>query len=222
MFSKKITVIDYGLGNLFSIERAVNHFGGEPEITGDPQRIASAERLILPGVGAFSKGMEELNVKGIADAVYEFARKDRPLMGICLGMQLLMTRSYEFGVHDGLNLIGGEVIRFQESNNGGPSFKIPHVGWAKIRPFQSEDINAPAISSWSNTALKGIESESFFYFVHSYFVAPDDRNHTLAESEYADNTFCAAIKKDNLFGCQFHPEKSGPVGLRLLENFSRN
>ncbi len=222
MTKKNIRIIDYGLGNLFSIERAIRHLGGITEITGDPRRIASADRLILPGVGAFSRGMHELNTTGIADAIREFIERDRPLLGICLGMQFLFTRSQEFGVHEGLNLIGGEVIRLRLSDNGGPRIKIPHVGWAGIEPPQIPGEGKPGKLSKPDPILRGIDRDSSFYFVHSYFVVPDNRSDVLAESKYGPNRFCSMTRKDNLIGCQFHPEKSGPIGLRLLKNFTRS
>lgn len=221
MINSKITIIDYGLGNLFSIARALKHIGSIPEISSDPQKISLADRLILPGVGAFKKGMDELDKKGISEAIMNFIDKERPLLGICLGMQLLMTKSYEFGLHDGLDLIKGEVIKFNSTHNNEQGFKIPHIGWEKIQPVSDDegDINT---FSWYKTPLENMAPESFFYFVHSYHAVPENKNHILAESSYAGEIFCSVIKKDNLLGCQFHPERSGPVGLKLLENFCMN
>ena len=220
MSLKKITIVDCGMGNLFSIDRAIGYFDCQPIITSDSSKIASAERLILPGVGAFGKGMHELESRGLVDAIREFVKTERPLLGICLGMQLLMTKSYEFGLHYGINLIEGDVVRFQDPHAQGFSFKIPHVGWNKIvSPALKDNGNALGDSTWGGTILDTTPPNSYFYFVHSYVVMPFNELHILAETEYGHNRFCSVVNKDNLFGCQFHPEKSGSIGLDLLKRF---
>jgi len=214
------TVIDYGRGNLFSIERAVRYAGGKAEITDDPARIASADRLILPGVGAFGEGMSKLKEKGIDEAIYQFVRTGRPLFGICLGMQLIFNESYEFGLHQGLGLIKGKVIRFQDPRKDGPHFKIPHIEWSKIEYPASIKASNPANNSpWQGTILQGLNSGSYFYFVHSFICVPDDIESVLAESTYGEDSFCSVVHKDNIWGCQFHPERSGSNGFSIYKNF---
>ena len=208
----KVTIIDYGIGNLFSIERALSYVGADTLITDDPLNIVSADRVILPGVGAFGVGFEELKKRLLIDSIKDFIKKDRPLLGICLGMQLLMSKSYEFGLNKGLDLVSGEVVRFRDPEPGNDNFKIPHIGWNKAE-FSSEH------SSRLDSILKRIPSGSFFYFVHSYVTVMRDINDIAAESQYGRDRFCSILNKGNIWGCQFHPEKSGKVGLKLLENF---
>lgn len=204
-------IVDYGLGNLFSITRALERVGNERFlVTSDPAAIASAERLVLPGVGAFGDGMRGLRERWIVDAVKGFAATGRPLLGICLGMQLLMDEGLEFGRHEGLGLISGATIPFPLPE--GRRLKIPHVGWNGLTdPRGGRD--------WSGTLFDGLSPESQVYFVHSFVAAPSDPAATFAESSYGGQTFCAATRRGNIYGCQFHPEKSGNAGLRILENF---
>jgi glutamine amidotransferase len=217
MNSPEVMVVDFGVGNLFSIEKAISHVGGKPEITDDPEKIASAERLVLPGVGAFGSGMHKLEKRGLETAIKAFVQTGRPLLGICLGMQLLLTESCEFGRHRGLGLIDGEVIRLKSPMSDGPHFKIPQIGWAEIEfPVTNE---SPTRTTWNHTILEEIAPGSFFYFVHSYFCAPADEHCVLAESFYGHNRFCSVINKDNIWGCQFHPEKSDHTGLQIYRNF---
>lgn len=211
------TIIDYGRGNLFSIERAVRHAGGKAEITDNPTKIASAERLILPGVGAFGEGMSKLREKGIDEAISKFVRTGRPLFGICLGMQLIFDVSHEFGLHKGLGLIKGKVVRFQDPREGGPRFKIPHIAWSKIEyPAVIKNINS---HPWQGTILQGLNSGSYFYFVHSFICVPEDAACILAESMHGEDRFCSVVHKDNIWGCQFHPERSGNNGINIYKNF---
>jgi glutamine amidotransferase len=217
------TIIDYGRGNLFSIERAVRHAGGKAEITDDPARIASADRLILPGVGAFGEGISKLKEKGIDEAIYQFVQTARPFFGICLGMQLIFNESHEFGLHQGLGLIKGKVIRFQDPRKEGPHFKIPHIEWSKIEfPESIKASNIADSSPWQGTILQGLNSGSYFYFVHSFICVPDDIESALAESTYGEDRFCSVVHKDNIWGCQFHPERSGSNGFSIYQNFLFN
>lgn len=215
----KVTIVDFGLGNLFSIAAAIKHVGGQAEITSDPREIASANRLILPGVGAFGRGMNELGKRGIANAILEFVQTGRPILGICLGMQLLMTESYEFGHHRGLDLIKGKVVRFNDPRTAGQHFKIPQIGWNKIEPPMFYDIPEGSYSAlWRDTILQGVDPGSFLYFVHSYICVPDNSECILAESVYGEDRFCCVIHKDNIWGCQFHPERSSHTGLQVYKN----
>ena len=213
MNESKVTVVDFGVGNLFSIERAVRHVGGQARITNDPAEVAAADRLILPGVGAFGGGMDELEKRGLASAVCVFVQTGKPLLGICLGMQLLLGTSYEFGERNGLGLIDGNVVKFKDPTAGGPRFKVPQIGWNSV------DTSLVNGSSCNKPLLEGIDQGSFFYFVHSYICCPDDPACVVAESVYGEDSFCAVIRKDNIWGCQFHPERSGPKGLLVYRNF---
>ena len=216
MNNRKATVVDYDMGNLFSIEKAIDYVGGTAEITGDPSKIAEADRLVLPGVGAFGSAMQRLEGAGIEDAINEFAQMERPLLGICLGMQLLLSESHEFGRHRGLGLIEGKVIRFKDPKPEGPHFKIPQIGWTEI---ELPELNGFSTNSeWNRTILQGIDPGSFFYFVHSYICVPGHDRYVLAESVYGDDRFCSVVGKDHIWGCQFHPEKSDNAGLLIYEN----
>lgn len=215
----RTVIVDYGMGNLFSIQHALMHVGADAVVTADPRVIAHAERLILPGVGAFEQAMQELQKRDAIGAIREFVQSGRPLLGICLGMQLLFTESFEFGRHQGLDLIGGKVVKFQQAEPAGPSFKIPQIGWNRIlMPPLAGDPSGPE-ERWRATILKGITEQDFFYFVHSYICVPDDPATVLAESEYGLDRFCSATAKGNIWGCQFHPEKSGEKGLQIYRNF---
>jgi len=219
MNHRKVTVVDFGMGNLLSIERAIRHVGGNVNITYDYSKIASADRLVLPGVGAFGNAMLRLKETGIEDAVKEFAQTCRPLLGICLGMQLLLSESYEFGHHIGLALIDGKVVRFKDTEPKGPHFKIPQIGWAEIE-FPTSGTKSTN-KTWDNTILAGIQPGRFFYFVHSYICVPESDTNVLAESVYGEDRFCSVAYKDNIYGCQFHPEKSDTVGLNIYHNLLR-
>ena len=216
----KVTVIDYGRGNLFSIERAIRYVGGQAEITDDPAKVAAADRLILPGVGAFGEGMSKLRERGINDAIYEFVQTERPLLGICLGMQLVFTAGLEFGLHQGLDLIKGKVIRFNNPRQEGPYFKIPHIEWSKIEfPVSGKPLKTANSNLGKGTILQGLNSGSYFYFVHSFICVPEDVECILAESVYGEDRFCSVVHKNNVWGCQFHPERSGSDGLLIYKNF---
>lgn len=205
-----VHVVDYGLGNLFSVERALRYVGAEVKVTADPSAIALAGRILLPGVGAFGEGMDNLKARGLDRALGQAVASGAPVLGICLGMQLLMSAGEEMGVHQGLGLIKGKVVRFPDPLPDGPQYKIPHIGWNGIYP---------AKAGWKGTILDGLKAGDSMYFVHSYVVAPEDPSCVLAETTYGSLAFCSAIKKDNLSGCQFHPEKSGSIGLEIYRNF---
>lgn len=212
-------VVDYGMGNLFSIQHALRHVGAEAEISSDPRVITGAERLILPGVGAFEQAMQELRNRQLIGAIKDFVQTGRPLLGICLGMQLLFTDSFEFGHFEGLNLIRGKVVRFKEADAASPPFKIPQIGWNRIEtPLRAEGRPGTA-DFWRSTVLDGITEEDYFYFVHSYICFPDDPAEIVAETEYGLDRFCSAVGRKNVWGCQFHPEKSGEKGLQIYRNF---
>lgn len=207
-----MVVVDYGRGNLLSISRALKHVGATVEISSGPEAVASAERLLLPGVGAFGDGMRGLRERGLIEPVREFCASGQPFLGICLGMQLLMTESLEFGRHEGLNLVPGRVVPFPESDfeNGGS--KIPHVGWNSLAPVGRETFPAGSI-------LSSLDPGAWVYFVHSYVAQPENAAHQAARTFYAGSDFCSVIEAGNISGCQFHPEKSGETGLAILKNW---
>ncbi len=207
----EVVIIDYGMGNLFNLEKVVTHCGGRSVVTQEPEPVLKADRVILPGVGAFGDGMVNLKARHFVEAIQQFALTGKPLLGICLGMQLLLSDSEEFGLHEGLDLIPGHVRRLQNAN-GGTVHKIPHVGWNRLRLAENAAI-------WKESVLRDVPVESCVYFVHSFMVQPQERSHIVAETDYGINRFCSVVKKENLTGCQFHPEVSADVGMTILKNF---
>ncbi len=206
---KTIAIIDYGLGNLFSLEKALRHFSNKAVITDDPEIISSAEAVIIPGVGAFFSGMEGLKHKNLIEPIKNFAKSGKPMLGICLGAQLMLSTGFEFGEHAGLGIIPGKVTIFPDSV--GLKDKIPHIGWNGIYAIQNKQ--------WSDTILKDIEEKSDVYFVHSFVMIPENNENILAVAQYGGMEFCAVTQHGNIYGTQFHPEKSGEVGLTILKNF---
>jgi glutamine amidotransferase len=209
--ARPVVVVDYGRGNLFSVCQAVARVGGEPRLTSEPEAVRRAERLILPGVGAFGDAMAGLRERGLEDAVKTFTAAGRPLLGLCLGMQLLLDESSEFGRHAGLGLIPGRVERLPAPPRGGRD-KIPNVGWCRLEP-------TPGGMPWANSIFAGVKPGDFAYFVHSYTAQPTDPRHRLADIRFAGLAVAAAIARGSVAGCQFHPEKSGEVGLAILDTF---
>ena len=199
-----IAIIDYGVGNLFSLESSFGYIGKEAELTADVSKIKSADRIILPGVGAFADAARKLRESGLADVVCEEAHSGKPLLGICLGMQMLFERSYEYGEHDGLGLIGGSVKPMKDIIP--VDMKIPQIGWNSLK-FHGE----------KNELFKYINEGDFVYFVHSYYGADCDSS-LIASTDYGAR-ITAAVASGNIYGTQFHPEKSGEVGLNILRAF---
>lgn len=199
-----ITIIDYGMGNLRSVQKACESLGVEAAIATTPAEVASAEKLILPGVGAFRDAIAELRRQELVEPILAHVAADRPLLGICLGLQLLFERSFEDGEYTGLGILAGDVVRFPES----PTLKVPHMGWNRLS------------RRGATRLLEGIPDEAHFYFVHSYYVRPNDAANVAATCEHGVE-FCAMIARGNLFATQFHPEKSQRVGLKLLDNFAK-
>ncbi|MCX5807596.1 MAG: imidazole glycerol phosphate synthase subunit HisH [Proteobacteria bacterium] len=209
---RNVVVVDYGMGNLLSVQRAFENCGARVVITNSPNVVERAECLVLPGVGAFADGMRELHSRGFVEAIRKFAKTGRPFLGICLGMQMMMETSEEFGIYEGLALIPGRVIMIPKTGSNGTLHKIPHIGWnGLLLPKNRED--------WDNTIFQDLSIGESVYFVHSFSVNPADPVNDLADCEYNGLSICAAIQSGNLYGCQFHPEKSGAVGLKIINTF---
>ena len=210
MISKKITIIDYGCGNILNLAGAIKFIGYEVDITHDKNKIINSSYVILPGVGAFGNAMKQIEKYNLHNAILEYAKSNKPLLGICLGMQILLTVSYEFGVHKGLGLIEGKVIKI--SNEKNKEIKIPHMGWNEIYPNNNK-------KEWKNKILKNSSIGKSFYFVHSFVCITKDYDSTIAFCNYSGISIPAVIATGNVFGCQFHPEKSADNGLAVLKNF---
>lgn len=205
-----IGVIDYGMGNLRSVTNALQRAGGEARLVRTPAELAQAEKIVLPGVAAFGDAMERLRARRLSEPIAEAVRSGMPYLGFCLGLQLLFDVSYEDGKHMGLGILAGKVERFQlDSRVTGQRLKVPHIGWNQI------EIRQPGCP-----LLNGIENRSYFYFDHSYYVVPIGQEVAVTTTEYGF-PFVSAVWRDNVFACQFHPEKSQTVGLKILENFVR-
>lgn len=207
----QVTVVDYGVGNLLSVVRALEKVGATVAMAETAPAVRDAGLLVLPGVGAFAAGMAELNRRGLADALREHTRRERPLMGICLGMQMLLDESEEFGRCPGLGLIAGRVVPVPRLGAAGERLKIPHIGWAELEPADG--------AVWRGTPLAGLKPGAAAYFVHSFMAAPADPAHLVAQCRYGGNAVAAVVGAGAVWGCQFHPEKSGPVGLDILRCF---
>ncbi|HID54970.1 TPA: imidazole glycerol phosphate synthase subunit HisH [Candidatus Poribacteria bacterium] len=195
-----IAIIDYGMGNLRSVQKGFERVGFEAIVTDDPSVVRRADAIVLPGVGAFGAAMERLRRSGLAEETIRAIEKGKPYLGICLGLQLLLSESEEGGRFEGMDLIKGRVVRFQTD------LKVPHMGWNQVKILKP------------NPLLKGIPDNSYFYFVHSYYVLPDDKSLVAGTTEYGVE-FTSMVWRDNLFAVQFHPEKSQRLGLRILKNF---
>lgn len=197
-----ISIIDYGVGNLRSVEKAFQAVGADARVTNDPDLIRDSQRLVLPGVGAFGECANRLRASGLDQLVLEAAQNDKPILGLCVGLQLMFDEGHEFGVHRGLGLMRGRVVKFPQN---GP--RVPQIGWNQIEKRRSESL------------LDGIADASYFYFVHSYYIEPKDQNDVVAVTDYGIR-YPSVCAKGSVCGVQFHPEKSQDNGLRLLSNFA--
>ena len=197
-----IAVIDYDAGNIKSVEKALDFLGQEADVTGEKEKILAADHVILPGVGAFADAMENLRSRGLDQVIYEVIRRGTPFLGICLGLQLLFERSDEAPGAEGLGVLKGEILRIPESDG----LKIPHMGWNSLH-LQN-----------NGRLFRGVEENAYVYFVHSYYLKAADESIVKASTEYGTHIH-ASVEKDNVFACQFHPEKSSDVGLKILKNF---
>jgi len=209
-----VTVVDYGLGNLFSVSRALDQVGAAIELSDSAGVIDRATHLVLPGVGAFRDGMAGLRERGLVEPVRRYGESGRPFLGICLGMQLLFEWSAEFGREEGLGLMKGGVEAIPATGTDGRPHKIPHIGWNELRL-------PPSRQAWTGTPFEELKPGTPAYFVHSFTAVPAEPSDRLADAYYDGCVISAAVGRDALIGCQFHPEKSGPAGLRILESFVR-
>ncbi len=207
---KNIVVIDIDGGNVYSLKRALYMLGYECVHTNNPERILNADKVFLPGVGAFKMGMKNLKEKNLTTVIENFVNSGKELMGICLGMQLLMDYSEEFGRHDGIGLVSGSVKPIKPSKD----YKVPHMGWSSIQFYKDKNTDG-----CEEKLLNGIKSGKDCYFVHSYMVQTSDHRETIAHTTYGNVDFCSILRRSNIYGCQFHPEKSGKTGLKIIKNF---
>lgn len=207
---KKVAIIDYGLGNLFSVKQMLLKVGAEAEITSDYKSVINADAVVLPGVGAFGEAMKNLKKHDLDKAIYESIESKKKFFGVCLGLQLLFDSSEEFGANEGLGLIKGCVKRFPESYLN-KKIKCPQIAWNKIRPSSPE--------LWKKSPLHEVPFESYMYFVHSYYIEPADPKVTLSETSYEGFNYSSSILSGNIFATQFHPEKSGLPGLSIYKNW---
>ncbi|PCI02489.1 MAG: imidazole glycerol phosphate synthase subunit HisH [Hyphomicrobiales bacterium] len=212
--SKSVVVIDYGIGNVFSVCNALKQSGFEPNLTRNASEILAADKVILPGVGAFGRASAALREYGLDETLRLYIETGRSFLGICIGMQLLMDVSTEFGENEGLGFIPGRVERIPGTSKAGETLRVPHISWGEVK-------SAKGVSQfdWNKTPLANGGENDSFYFVHSYHAVPADESHLLAVVDYGGHLITAAVKRDNLMGFQFHPERSGPAGLKLLERF---
>ncbi|MES3037947.1 MAG: imidazole glycerol phosphate synthase subunit HisH [Bdellovibrionota bacterium] len=209
--AKKIAIIDYGLGNLFSVLQACKELGADAEITSDLNKIKNSDGMILPGVGAFGQAMQNLEALGITNVLKDEVANGKSLFGVCLGLQLLFTESEEFGRSEGLNLIPGKVKKFPSETIDHNRLRVPQIAWNKIYACTSE--------MWQSSPLKSLPDGEFMYFVHSYYVQPEDKKCALTKTTYGGYDYYSSVQKDNIFAVQFHPEKSGPKGLEIYNNW---
>ena len=200
-----IAIVDYGVGNLFSLKSSLSYIGADACVTGDGEKIKCADKIILPGVGAFGDAVKKLRDARLDEVIVSQAKKGKPIMGICLGMQLLFDKSFEYGEHSGLGLIKGEIRPISDVTD--KNLKIPHIGWNSLK-----------FTDKKSRIFRYIKDGNFVYFVHSYYAANCDES-VIANAEYGAN-LTAAVQCGNVYGCQFHPEKSGEAGLRILRAFA--
>ncbi len=205
----KVAIIDYGLSNLHSVNAACKKVGLETEVTSKNKEILESDIAILPGVGAFGQAMDQIRKLKLDKCIYNFIDTGKPFVGICLGMQLLFDKSSEFGNHKGLGLVKGSVMKFKHPL-GKEKFPIPQIGWNQIKKGEN---------SWDKSPLRKNNKNDFFYFVHSYYVLPKDEKVILTTTNYCKINYCSSIQKENIFATQFHPEKSGEVGLQVYNQF---
>jgi len=204
----KIVIVDYGVGNLHSLVKAFQFFNADVSVSEEATIVKAADAVVLPGVGSFEAGMRGLKVRDLVGVVKESADADKPMLGICLGAQLMLAKGYEFGEFNGLDIMPGKVVRFPEAKTGD---KVPHIGWNSVYAGKEK--------TWDNSALRNLPQNFNAYFVHSYILVPDSKDQILGLTNYGGYEFCSIMKKGNVYASQFHPEKSGTVGLEIIKNF---
>lgn len=213
MKDHKVTILDYGMCNLLNVARAFEHVGAQVNVTDDPQDVLAADRLVVPGVGAFRDSMTEVLERGFGDAIRSFAESERPMFGICVGMQMLFEGSDEFGDHPGLGILPGRVRAVPNADQQGVAQRVPHIGWNDLVPPRSG-------CDWAGTLLEPVAgTQPSMYFVHSFAAVPADERHALADCIYGGHRLCAAVQRGNLVATQFHPERSGDTGLAVVRRF---
>jgi len=211
----KVAIIDYEMGNMFSVDHACKYVGLDSVITKDKDVIMNSDAAILPGVGAFGNCMDNLKKLDLISPIHDFVATGKPFLGICLGLQLLFTESEEFGVSKGLDLVKGNVVKFPNKTTEGKLIKVPQIGWNHIHnPSDSND------NRWSRSILKDTTPKEFMYFVHSYYVKPDNDEDILTMTNYEGIEYCSGVMKNNITAFQFHPEKSGNEGIKIYQNWS--
>lgn len=210
---KQVSIIDYGLSNLLSVQHAFEYFGVKTEIINSPNKVREADVLILPGVGAFKDGMDGLRKLNLISPIMEVAQNKTPILGICLGMQMLFDESEEYGINEGLKLIPGRVVRIPNTDIYGENQKIPHISWDPL-------LVAGNANGFEGTILNYIMENEECYFIHSYEAKPDNPENRIADTVYGGRRICAVVSNGNIHGTQFHPEKSGDVGLRIIKRFA--
>lgn len=207
--NSKIVIVDYGVGNIYSVQKALKKFTVDVTVSEEPEDIKAADAIILPGVGSFQAGMEGLRIRNLIEPVIKAVSGGKPTLGICLGAQLMISQGYEFGDFAGLDIIPGQVVAFPPLND---KCRVPHIGW--------NNIMKPDEVLWEGTIFDGLEKKApDMYFVHSYIFAPREESHVLSWTEYGGVRFPSSFKSGLVYGCQFHPEKSGEEGLKIIENF---
>ena len=211
--AQRITLLDYGMCNMLNVARAFEHAGAELHITEDPADVARADRLVVPGVGAFRDSMKEVDVRGFGDAIRRYVDTGRPLLGICVGMQILFEGSEEFGDHPGLGILRGQVRAIPRATTANAPQRVPHIGWNHLlEPEQGRD--------WAGTLLEPLMGrEPAVYFVHSFAAQPSDAADRLADCVYGGHRICAVVQRGNVMATQFHPERSGETGLAVVRQF---
>lgn len=212
--SSQVAIVDYGLGNLYSVKQACASVGLQATITSSKKEILESAAVILPGVGAFADAMANLHKLDLVTVLQDIARSPTLLIGICLGVQLLMTESYEFGRHAGLGILAGPVVRLDHPQEGERTLKVPQIGWNRIVPAGQGAL------SWEHTLLAGVPAGEYMYFVHSYIVQPQDSRVILSTTQYGNIRFCSSVQYNNIFACQFHPERSSKQGIKVYQNLA--
>ena len=208
---KKVAIVDYQLGNLFSVRQACLHLGKDAFITTSPKELMEADYAILPGVGAFGDAMNNLHQLDLVVPIKDFIGAGKPFMGVCLGLQLLFTESEEFGFNKGLNLMEGVIRKFPPVDTNGSVLKVPQIEWNQV--FETAD------NSWKKSPMASCKNGDFMYFVHSYFVQPASQESVLSTTHYGGYAYCSSVIRNNIFACQFHPEKSGMHGVEIYKNW---